>query len=302
MRIATTAILLLSLASHRALAQGSVVIAVDSTVPGDKNPAAFRSAVASRALAGFESFSLKLNALTEPKVIEMARSCEDQACLQDVAGSLDLALAVQVKVIAKRTGKRGKLDYNISMLAARAKPDQNAWREKTECSDCDAEDAKQQVYLLAGTVAERIKGESKSPAGPPPLAGVPATPPLTAPAAAPPPTMYYLPPPVPPLEQKPGWYVPRYVSIPVLIGGAAALGAGIYLLAVNGKGTCDLAPGKRQCQDRYATGVLGGSLTAVGAVAVIGGFVGLFFFPPGHGAANVAVGFDGTSISVAGVF
>jgi tetratricopeptide (TPR) repeat protein len=55
--------------------------------------------------------------------------------------------------------------------------------------------------------------------------------------------------------------------------GAAGIGVGAYDLAINGKGTCSLAPGQVRCPSRYDTLGLGGAFVGIGAAAAISGVV-----------------------------
>jgi hypothetical protein len=297
MRITSALPLLLLLAGSRAFAEGpnAVAIGVDATIPGDKNPAEFRSGVVARVMAGFDSFKLDLSAVSDPRIVEQARTCEGASCLQDLARSADLALVVQVRIQAKKAAKKGKLDYSISMLVARETPDRNSWREKVACSDCDASEAKQQVFLLAGTIGERIKSESPKTAPHPVAVALPTPPPVVPPVVAPNPVN-------PPPATDSSWSVPRYVSGSVLGAGLVAAGIGAYLVHLNGRGTCDVVAPKEQCPDRYKTTGLGYGLVAGGGVAAIGGLLGLLLLGPPADGAGLAVGFDGSSLSVSGAY
>lgn len=59
----------------------------------------------------------------------------------------------------------------------------------------------------------------------------------------------------------------------LLAVGAAGIGTGAGALAVNGHGTCSLAPGQLRCPQVYNTGAEGGALLGVGLAAAIGGAV-----------------------------
>jgi hypothetical protein len=61
---------------------------------------------------------------------------------------------------------------------------------------------------------------------------------------------------------------PRWRALPVigLAAGALAIGAGVYLLAINGQGTCRGAPGD-VCEFQYQTRAGGITLVSVGALA-----------------------------------
>ena len=304
MRIISAVTFIFLLAGKPVFAEGpnAMAIAVDATIPGEKNPAEFRNGVATRVIAGFDSFNMGLSSVADPTIIEKARACEGASCLQDLAKSADLALVVQVRIQAKKTNKKGKLDYTISMIVARDVPDRNAWREKGTCPECDATEAKQQVFLIAGTIGDRIQGESQKAKQTPVVPG-PVSPPTNAvppPAVASPPPRDLVTP--PPQTADSSWSVPRYVSGSVLAGGLALAGVGGYLLYLNGGKTCSLTAPERQCPERYKTQTLGGTLVAGGGLVALGGLAGLLFLGPDTSHSNLAFGFSGSSISVAGGF
>jgi hypothetical protein len=303
MRIISAAAFIFLLAGKPAFAEGpnAMAIAVDATIPGEKNPAEFRNGVATRVVAGFDSFNMGLSPVSDPKIIEKARACEGASCLQDLAKSADLALVVQVRIQAKKSARKGKLDYNISVLVARDAPDRNSWREKGTCPECDSTEAKQQVFLIVGTIGDRIQGEAQKAKQAPVVPG-PVSPPLVAVpppvVAAPPPRDLVSP---PPQTADSSWSVPRYVSGSVLAGGLVLAGVGGYLLHLNGEGTCDLAAPKKLCTRTHDTGAAGVGLAAGGGLLALGGLVGLLFFGPDSGT-HVTFGITGSSISIAGGF
>jgi hypothetical protein len=304
MRIVSAATLVLLLAGSRAFAEGptATAIAVDATIPGEKNPADLRSGVAASVVGGFDSFHFELSPVSDSTIIEKARACEGAACLEDLAKASELALVVQVKIQAKKTGKKGKLDYSISITVARDAPDRNAWREKATCPECDVEELKQQVFLTAGTIGDRIKSESKKAKQAPVVSG-PVSPPLlatTPPVVAAPPPVLVNPPPV---EKEPaGWYVPRYLSITALGAGAALIATGVIFRKIDGDGTCTLTTNKKQCSRVYSTGSLGTGLIVGGGAAMLGGLAGLLFLGPPSDESHVTVSFTGSSLSVGGSF
>jgi hypothetical protein len=59
----------------------------------------------------------------------------------------------------------------------------------------------------------------------------------------------------------------------LLIAGAAGVASGGAELFLDGRGTCNLAPGQTQCQDVYDTKLAGGVLVGVGAAALVAGAV-----------------------------
>ena len=298
MRIASTVPLFLLLASHRAFGgpASTAAIGVNAAIRGEKNGEELRNAVPAEALAGLVSSKLEITAALDTQVAGQARDCEDATCLQDLARAANLALAVQVRIRGKKSGKKGKLDYEVSMLVAQDSPDRNSWREESECSECDVAAVKHLVFLLAGTIGERITKEAQK--------SVPAPAPApSAPSAAahppPPPVAIVNPPPPAPKRE---WYVPRYISITGIAVGAALVGTGIYLYHLNGQGTCTLAQSQSLCPRRYRTGSLGTGLMVGGGVTAVAGLVGLIFFGPDFGDSRVTLGTDGSSISVSGAF
>jgi hypothetical protein len=289
-------------ASQPALAQGpkGSVVAVDVYGPSERANADLRATAASRVFDALAAAQLTVTPVSDANLVTEILDCVGEPCLQDLAKSADLALVVQVRIQAKKTAKKGKLDYTISMVVARDAPDRNSWREKGICPECDVTEAKQQVFLIAGTIGDRIQSESQKAKQAPVVSG----PVVPAVAAAPPPAVA---PPVlvnPPQVEKepPGWYVPRYLSIAALGGGAALIVTGIVLRKADGGGTCTLPANKKECSRTYSTGGLGMGLIWGGGAAVIGGLAGLLFFGPSSGDSHVAVGFSGSSLLVGGAF
>jgi hypothetical protein len=302
MRIISAAAFIFLLAGKPAFAEGpnAMAIAVDATIPGEKDPMEFRNGVATRVVAGFDSFNMGLSPVSDPKIIERARACEGASCLQDLAKSADLALVVQVRIQAKKTAKKGKLDYSISVLVARDVPDRNAWREKGTCPECDYTEAKQQVFLIAGTIGDRIQGESQKAKQTPVVSGPVSSPLVTVPPPAGAPRVLVNPPQV---EKEPsGWYVPRYLSIAGIIGGAAIIVTGVVFDSINGKGTCGRSASDGECARTYDTGDLGTGLIVGGSVVAVGGLASLFFLAPNNTSSNLALGLGASSISVRGRF
>jgi hypothetical protein len=302
MRIISAVTFIFLLAGKPAFAEGpnAMAIAVDATIPGEKNPAEFRNGVATRVIAGFDSFNMGLSPVADPTIIEKARACEGASCLQDLAKSADMALVVQVRIQAKKTAKKGKLDYTISMTVARDVPDRNSWREKGTCPECDATEAKQQVFLIAGTIGDRIQGESQKAKQAPAVSG-PVSPPLAVtPPTAPTPPVLVNP---PQMEKEPaGWNVPRYVSIAGIVAGAALVVTGVVFHSINGKGTCGRSASDGECARTYNTGNLGTGLIVGGSVVAVGGLASLFFLAPSTTTSNLALGLGASSISVRGRF
>jgi hypothetical protein len=182
------------------------------------------------------------------------------------------------------------------MVVARPTPDHEAWTEKTDCPACDAREIKHTASLLASAIAEHMKTKRSAPA---PAEEATPTPLTVTPPPAPPPALDSRPLPAPP---KPSASVPTYLSLTALAGGAALIGAGIYLIHLDGEGTCDTAAPQELCARRYRTRNAGIGLVTGGGLAALGGLVGLIFFSPSSGATPVALGFTGSSISVSGGF
>ena len=302
MRIAPTAALLLVLSSHRAFAgaPSTVAVAVDTSALSAKLAGEVQDGIVTAILSGLsEVFSnlvkakVDLTPVSDAKIVAQVHDCGGIECLENLAQSERLDLVVQVNLQAKKSSKKAKHDCAISIIVARDAPDRDAWREKTECQGCNPAEIKHMASLLASTIAERInvEGPPEKPAPPSALPRAPAPP-----APLPPPTLVNPTPPAP----KPVWYVPRYVSVAALAGGVVLMGTGIYLLHINGQGTCSLASGQRECSKLYSMGGLGTGLLVGGSLAALGGLTGLLFFSPGTGSTQV--GFSGSSISVRGTF
>jgi hypothetical protein len=302
MRIPHAIAFLILGASRPAFAQGpkGSVVAVDVYGPSESANADLRDTAASRVFDALAAAKRTVTPVSDAKLAAEILDCVDDPCLQDLAKSADLALVVQVRIQAKKTAKKGKLDYSISVLVARDVPDRNSWREKGNCPECDATEAKQQVFLIVGTIGDRIQGESQKAKQAQVVSG-PVSPPIYAvppPAVAPP--VLVNPPQV--RKEPAGWYVPRYLSISALGGGAALIVTGIVLRKIDGGGTCTLPANKKECSRVYSTGGLGTGLIWGGGAAVLGGLAGLLFLGPSPEDSHVTVGFSGSSLLVGGSF
>jgi hypothetical protein len=305
--------LFLALASQPAFAgvPNTVAIAVDTSSLVPKIADEVQDGIVTHILAGFgevmsalAATDIALTPVSEAKTLERVLECEGIECLQDLAQTAKVDLVVQVRVrvkqatkqATKKASKRSKTDYFISMVVARSAPDRDAWSEKADCQACAAGEIKHTASLLASTIAERIKVKT-TPTTPMPAVVAPAPAPVTV---APPPLAPQNKP--APSDPDRGWYVPRYLSVAALAGGALLLGSGIYLMHINGQGTCNLSAPKDLCARRYKTGDLGIGLVAGGGVAALAGIVGLVAFSPGAGAGHVALNIGASSISVSGAF
>jgi hypothetical protein len=305
MRIISTAALLLVLAAPRVFAgaPSTVAIGVDTTTLGRKIADDLQDGLGQEVVNGLtEVFSnvvkakVQLTPVSDPSLLAQVRDCEGAECLQELAKSAPVDLVVQLKVQAKKATKKGKGDYTISMAVARAAPARDAWREKTDCQACTGGDVKHMASLLASSIADHINLEVTPPVPEP----APVIPVVTPPPAPPPPA----PPEVvaTPAAPEPAFYVPRALSIAVLAGGVALAGSGVYLLHLNGRGTCELAANERQCPDLYDTAGMGTGLVIGGGAAVVAGLVGLIFFPPTARTANLAFGLNASSMAIRGTF
>ena len=92
-----------------------------------------------------------------------------------------------------------------------------------------------------------------------------------------------------------------YLSLAALAGGAALIGTGIYLVHIDGKGTCGLSEPQELCARRYKTRTTGIGMMAGGGLAALAGVVGLVV-TSSSSDARVALAFTGSSITVPGGF
>ena len=299
----TVALTLLLLPSQHAFAgaSNSIAIAVDTSALSQEAAAEIRGGVGAQVLAGLLAAKIDVIPNSEERIVTQARDCDGVSCLQELATSAELALVVQVRIEAKKKAKKRKADYSVSMLVVRGAPDAQAWREESDCPGCEADETKHISYLLASMIGERVGAEPRRitravaqlPAAPPPA------PPVETPAPPPPsPSIISIPPPTP----NPGWSVSRYVSVPLLAGGVAMVASGIYLLHINGQGTCDLAAPKQACPQRYKTQGLGVGLIAGGGLASIAGLAGLIVFTPEVRGTRMSIACGVSSISASGAF
>lgn len=296
MRTLFLAVLLLAGGSAFAATSDTIAIAIDTGTLNPKIATDIRDGIAAQILAGLRENKIDLAPITDADVLGEAVDCAGPPCLEGIARLSHLALIAQVQVRAKKSDRKGKLDYTVAILAARAVPEPQSWRDTSACPGCDPEGVKDVVFLLASTLGERIAADIHKPAPAPapvqarPVASVRPTPPPTTIAK----------PPLP--AREPDWFVPRYLSVGVLAGGAVLAGTGAYLLHLNGKGTCDLAAPKQHCAEKYKTQGLGIGMVAGGGLALLGGLAGLTLFAPPAGSTGIAVGFDGSSLLISGAY
>jgi len=313
MRIPTIVVLLLAFAGQRAFAgtPSTVAIAVDTNSLAPKIAVEVQDGAVTHVLTGLGQVlstllatDITLTPVSESKTLDQVLECESIECLQDLAQSAKVDLVVQVRVrakqTAKRVSKRVKADYFVSMIVARSFPDRDAWVEKTDCQACEASEIKHTASLLASTIAERIKVKKTPPA--PVVEAAPIVAPVAvAPPAPPPPAPEVKSPSAAP-SHAPEWYVPTYLSLTELAGGVLLIGSGIYLIHINGQGTCDRAAPKDLCARRYKTETVGIGLAAGGGLAALAGLVGLIAFSPSDGPSHMALNITGSSISLSGGF
>lgn len=297
--------LLLASPSVSAGADNVVAIVVDTSNLGQRAAEEIRGGVDAQVLAGLRAANLDVVSTSDEKLVAQALSCDGALCLQELAQSADLALVVQVRIEAKKKTKKRKSDYDVSMLVVRGAPDAQAWREESTCPGCDAEETKHISYLLASMIGERVSSETPRAravtappvALPPPEPPAALAPPLATETAAPP-AVIQIPTPAP----SPSWSVSRYVSVPLLVGGMALVGSGIYLLHINGRGTCSLTSAQEICPRRYKTEALGLGLVAGGGLVSLAGLTGLIVFSPKVGSTRVAITCGASSIVATGAF
>ncbi len=289
MRIAPITISIMMLASPYAWAgpQQTAAIAADTTGLAPKFASEVQDGVITEVVDGFAAAQFTLAPISDAGVITQIRECADQSCLEHVAKGQHLDLVVQIKVQVKRMAKKGKNDYDVSMIVARAIPEVDSWRERVDCPDCDSSGVDHMMSLLATSIGQQIAREAPPP--PPPLAANPTPPPpatkiITKPEA----------------EARPDWTLLRYLSAAAAGAGLVAIGSGIYALHLNGKGSCQLVPPLEACPEIHHTKPLGIGLLTGGAAAVVGGSIGVIVLGPGQ--KRMEVGFDGSSFSISGAF
>jgi hypothetical protein len=307
MRTITTAIMLVLLASlpARAGVPEIVAVGVDTGNITGKVATEIQDGITGHILNGLSEVlsnivraKVQLIPVTDPNIIGKIRNCDSTTCLQELAQSTSVAdLVVRVKVQAKKSPKKGKPDYVISVGAARALPDADTWFEKSECNDCGSPEIKHMASLLAGAIAEQMKIRVSPPKATPAPAPLP---PVVVEKPTPPPALLVKSP--PPAPKNDEWYVPHYLSVPVLVGGVALIGTGLYLRHLDGQSRCDLTPPQKQCSEIRESKGVGTGLIVGGGIAAAAGFVGLVFFGPPTASSRVAVGFTSSSILVRGAF
>ncbi len=320
MRMPTTVALLLAsilaLTGQHAFAgsPNTVAIAVDTSSLAPKMADVVQDGAVTHILTGLgqvmstlAATDITLTPVSDPIELEQVLECESIECLQDLAETAKVDLVVQVRVRVrqgvKKTSRHSKPDYLVSMIVVRSVPRREAWSEKTDCKGCEPSEIKHTASLLASTIAERIKLIKSPPA---PVAESEPTPvPSTMVTPTPPPALERSPLPAAPrpeLTTEPTRYVPRYLSLTAIAGGVLLLGSGIYLVHINGQGTCDLSAPQNLCARRYKTEAAGIGLMAGGGVAALAGLVGLIALSPSTGAAHMALNISGSSISLSGGF
>jgi hypothetical protein len=183
MRIPPVVAFLMVLASQPAFAQRpkSAAVAVDVQGFDAKTTEHLTGSVSLRVVDGFAAAKVALVPISNSKLTALVGECVEASCLQEVAKSELLDLVVQVKVQAKKSGKKNRADYDISMMVVRVVPDVFSWREKIGCPGCAASEATNMVSQLAtiigGRIAKETPQEATRPALPPTAAEAPDVPP-----------------------------------------------------------------------------------------------------------------------------
>jgi len=305
--------------AHAALA-GTVAIAVDTAGVAPAVANEVQSGATTHILTGFSQVlaaralaNVSLTPVDDAAARERALGCEDIACLRGLAESAGLDLVVRVRVerapSAKKTRRRAPADYLVSMVAVQPAPNAGGWTESTDCRGCGSSEIKHSASLLASAIAERVGFAPDAEEAPAEAAAAPPHPePPAAPvaaaarAAAPPPFETRPSLTSRPLPEQPSRYDPTYLSVTALTGGAVLLGAGLFLLHLDGQGTCEVPDSGELCARRYKTRAVGISLTAAGGVAALGGLVGLVFFPADRDKRRVTLDVTPSSVLVSGGF
>jgi hypothetical protein len=223
---------------------GGFVYATDTSTLGPKITAEVQGEIVGQVLEGFAEAKFILSSNPDKSIITQVRECEGITCLQNLAKYVGSDLVVKSDVQIKKTGKKGKPDYNIALLVARNTPNRDSWHERIDCPDCDASEITHMASLMATTIGERIVKAAKATPSPVPAPEKPVAVAPSPPSAA---VKYTA------LPPKPEWSVPRYVSIPVLATGLALVGTGIYRLHIDGQDSCS----QRVCPRIYETASLG---------------------------------------------
>jgi hypothetical protein len=310
MRNLLLATLLLALASQPALAgiPNTVAIAVDTSSLGPKVAAEVQDGIAARIVSGLSEVmstlagtDITLTPVSDPITQEGILACERDVCLQDLAriAKVDLVIRVRVnpKQPSKKASNRSKQDFAISMVVVRSVPERDAWSETSDCQACAASEVKHTASLLASAIAEHIKVKGAPPE--PTHETAPSPTPVASAAPALLPGVEVRPAIAP---SSPAWSVPTSVSLTALAGGIVLLGSGLYLIHINGQGTCDLRAPKELCARQYKTQNLGVGLLAGGGAVALGGLAGLLFFSPSGPSTPMALTITGSSISLSGEF
>jgi hypothetical protein len=298
--------LFMTFSGPRAFAAGPTTVAIAADTSGIPPTVAadVQDGLVTHVLSGLNQVisplwgtSVSLAPVSESKVPDQIVECESTECLQDVAETAHVDLVLQVRVRVKQGGKkpsrRAKPDYLVSMVVARAEPGRDAWTEKTDCLACEGSEIKHAASLLASVIAEHINVKR------------------TLPVEALSPTVATAPPPAPPRPQpiraaKPTpapskSHAATYLSVAALAGGAVLVGTGIYLVHIDGEGTCTLSDTQELCARRYRTRSAGIGLVAGGGLAALAGIVGLVV-SSSSSDARVALAFTGSSFIVSGGF
>ena len=209
--------------------------------------------------------------------LESVGACSTPQCLTRLAGLLKVRWIWSLEV--KRTGKNYKLRLWLHDPRARFRVDQ-----KGTCDICTFSEAitrAQRLAQQAGTELRRLV-VATLPRPEPPRKKMRPRPEPPRRKARPKPRLRPRPKPKPKPKPKP-WYTPnaqqrtRQAAWMSGVGGIASLAAGITLLALDGRYTCDQEPRRLMCEYRYGTGTAGAVFTALGGASMVASAV-LFYY------------------------
>jgi hypothetical protein len=286
------ALTVLCFAGSAAAAPRTAVILVDlNKAPGA--PAGLESAVVKQVIAGFTSGGLSLAPVDDAASTARLAGCHDLMCSAAAASTAHAAYAVTLSIESAKPerGQKGK-EHKVTLLAVPSGDQGQRWFEKSQCSDCDLDEAKQLAYLLSVEVGRQIityeTDLAKQVASAPKPSAAPsqaATPVATTSA----PAVIVENPPAPPAPTM-RWWVPWTLGV-----GAATLGTGVVLVGIGKQSGCPSAPYDecRKTRDFGPSGYLVGGI----GLAVIGTAALGYFLPPSHGTQpSVALGPTGLSL------
>lgn len=101
----------------------AAVIAADTSGINQKFATEVQEGILAQVVDGFAAAKFTVTPISDAKLTAQVRGCAGAPCLQEIAKSEHLDLVVQIRVQVKKAGKKGKPDYDISMIVARVLPD-----------------------------------------------------------------------------------------------------------------------------------------------------------------------------------